>query len=178
MVDEKPGLLLIGDATERMRARFSSEFTVHDSATSSVDQILASHADRIIAVATNGHDGIKPQIMAALPNLKIISCYGVGYDAIDANTAAKRGIIVTHTPNVLNDEVANTAILLLLGVARDFVANDAYVRAGRWSTDGNAPLSRSIHGMTVGILGLGRIGGNDCRKAEGVRLQSRLSFPQ
>lgn len=158
MVDEKPGLLLIGDATERMRARFSSEFTVHDSATSSVDQILASHADRIIAVATNGHDGIKPQIMAALPNLKIISCYGVGYDAIDANTAAKRGIIVTHTPNVLNDEVANTAILLLLGVARDFVANDAYVRAGRWSTDGNAPLSRSIHGMTVGILGLGRIG--------------------
>lgn len=159
MPDTKPGLLLIGGATERMHKRFAAEFTVHEAAR--IDDLsawLAENAGGIIAVATNGHDGVPPEVMAALPDLKIISCYGVGYDSIDAEAAARRGIVVTHTPNVLNDEVANTAILLLLGVARDFVANDAYVRAGRWTAEGNAPLSRSIKGMTVGILGLGRIG--------------------
>ncbi|MCL4123350.1 UNVERIFIED_CONTAM: hypothetical protein GTU68_015556 [Idotea baltica] len=96
--------------------------------------------------------------MAALPNLKIVSSYGVGYDAIDANAAAERGIIVTHTPNVLNDEVANTALLLWFAVSRRLVPNDAYVRAGRWENEGSTPLTHSVQGRTVGIVGLGRIG--------------------
>jgi len=62
------------------------------------------------AVATNGHDGVKPEIMSGLPNLKIISCYGVGYDAIDTSVAVNRNIMVTHTPGVLNADVANLAV--------------------------------------------------------------------
>ena len=146
----KPGLLLIGGVTDRMRTRLEAEFAIHSNASEASKDILA--------IATNGHDGVPPDVMAALPALKVISCYGVGYDAIDAEAAAKRGILVSHTPNVLNDEVANTAILLWMSVARKLVAMDSYVRAGRWVRDGNPPLTRTIQNRKVGILGLGRIG--------------------
>jgi len=153
----KPGLLLIGGATERMMERMHAEFTVHR-LPEDLAGFLASHGADIIAVATNGHDGVKSEIIDGLPNLKVISCYGVGYDAIDTAKAAERGIIVSHTPGVLNDEVANTAIMLWLAVSRNMVTLDQYVRAGRWAAEGNPPLTRSVQDRTVGILGLGRIG--------------------
>ncbi|MDU9005653.1 2-hydroxyacid dehydrogenase [Sedimentitalea todarodis] len=155
----KPDLLMIGSVTDRMMARLTAEFTVHplfdqpDEA-----RFLADHGAAISAVLTNGHDGLRPDLMAALPNLKIVSSYGVGYDAIDATAAAERGIVVTHTPNVLNDEVANTALLLWFAVSRRLVPNDAYVRAGRWENEGNTPLTHSVQSRMVGIVGLGRIG--------------------
>ena len=93
-----------------------------------------------------------------LPNLKAISCYGVGYDAIDAVGARERGVVVTHTPNVLNAEVATTTLLLLMSCYREVLRDDAYVRSGKWESDGNAPLTRSMDHQTIGILGLGRIG--------------------
>ena len=159
MQDMKPGLLLIGEATPRMIERMRAAFTLHiweeiaDQAA-----FLAGPGQEIAYIATNGHDGVKPEIMSAMPALKVIACYGVGYDAIDANAAAARGVIVTHTPNVLNDDVANTAIMLMLACYRSLVRDDAYVRAGRWAAEGNAPLTRSPERRTVGILGLGRIG--------------------
>ncbi|MBM7066827.1 2-hydroxyacid dehydrogenase [Actibacterium sp. 188UL27-1] len=153
-------MLLIGGATPRMMDRFAADFDkVHE--LSKVDNrttFLAEQGEGITAVATNGHDGVAPDIMKALPNLKIISGYGVGYDAIDTDTAVARGIVVTHTPNVLNDEVANTAVMMMLTLYREFLRDEAYVRAGRWHVEGNAPISRSPSNRTVGILGLGRIG--------------------
>ncbi len=161
----KPELLLIGGATPRTMDALEKICTVHrGSEIDDWDQFLDRHADAIQAVATNGHDGLPSEIMARLPNLKVISCYGVGYDAIDAKTAASRGIIVTHTPNVLNNDVANTAIMLLLAVSRRLVRDDAYVRAGKWSGFGSAPLTQSIEGKPVGILGMGRIGETIARK--------------
>jgi lactate dehydrogenase-like 2-hydroxyacid dehydrogenase len=96
--------------------------------------------------------------MASLSNLKVISGYGVGYDAINVTEAVRRNILVAHTPNVLNQEVATTALLLLLACYRELLRDDAYVRSGDWSAKGNAPLTRSMDKKTVGILGLGRIG--------------------
>jgi lactate dehydrogenase-like 2-hydroxyacid dehydrogenase len=96
--------------------------------------------------------------MSALSNLKVISGYGVGYDAIDVTEAVRRNILVAHTPNVLNQEVATTALLLLLACYRELLRDDAYVRSGDWQAKGNAPLTRSMDKQTVGILGLGRIG--------------------
>jgi lactate dehydrogenase-like 2-hydroxyacid dehydrogenase len=155
----KPDLLMIGSVTDRMMDRLTAEFTVHAlDAQAEEAGFLAEQGDRITAVLTNGGAGLRPEIMAALPNLKIVSSYGVGYDAIDADAAAARGIVVTHTPNVLNDEVANTALILWFAVSRRIVRDDAYVRAGRWEKEGNAPLTRSVQGRTVGIVGLGRIG--------------------
>ncbi|WP_226780235.1 2-hydroxyacid dehydrogenase [Oceaniglobus trochenteri] len=155
----KPGLLLIGGATERMIDRFEAEFTLHR--LSEIDDLpafLSAQGPTITGVATNGHAGVPTEILEGCPNLKIAAAYGVGYDGIDTDACAARGIKVTHTPNVLNDDVANTALLLLLAASRDLVFNDAYVRAGRWAKEGNTPLTRSPEGKVMGIVGLGRIG--------------------
>ncbi|MEP3786876.1 2-hydroxyacid dehydrogenase [Ascidiaceihabitans sp.] len=143
-------LLQIGGVTEAMKARLEAAFTVHS---------LEDHDPaKITHIITNGHDGVKPDIMNSLPNLQAISCYGVGYDAIDVQAAKARGVVVTHTPNVLNAEVATTAVLLMLACYREILRDDSYVRDGAWETEGNAPLTRSADNRTVGILGLGRIG--------------------
>jgi lactate dehydrogenase-like 2-hydroxyacid dehydrogenase len=161
----KPRLLLVGGTTPRALAALEASFTVTRAAdVKDWDAVPAAEAAEFVAVATNGHAGLDPAIMARLPNLKIISCFGVGYDAIDAKGAAARGILVTHTPNVLNKDVANTAIALMLAVSRRIVRDDAYVRAGKWTGFGAAPLTRSIDGAKVGIVGLGRIGETIARK--------------
>lgn len=155
----KRSLLLIGGATPRMMERFSDHFVVHELAEiEDPEAFIRETGATIEAIATNGHDGVKPELMASLTNLKVISCFGVGYDAIDAKRAAQRGIMVTHTPNVLNDDVANTAIMLMLAVSRRLVRDDAWVRSGKWKSQGAAPLTRSIEKKPVGILGMGRIG--------------------
>lgn len=153
----KPDLLLVGKATPRMSERLEAEFTVHPlPAGEGRAAFLAEMAPRIAYCCTTA--GLATEVMDALPNLKIVSSFGVGYDSIDADHAAGRGIIVTHTPNVLNDEVANTAILLWFATARKLPAYDRYVREGRWEREGNTPLTTTTQGRTVGILGLGRIG--------------------
>lgn len=152
-------LFLIGGATDIMLERLGAKFTIHKAKDMEDPQAwLAEHGASITHVATNGHDGVKPAFMEAMPNLKAISCYGVGYDAIDTTAAKAKGVVVTHTPNVLNAEVATTAVLLMLACYREVLRDDAYVRSGRWEAEGNAPLTRSADGQTVGILGLGRIG--------------------
>ncbi len=145
-------LLQIGGITDVMRDRLEAAFTIHQVSEGNYP------ADKITHVATNGHDGIPPDVMAGLPNLKMISCYGVGYDAIDVQAAKARGIMVTHTPNVLNAEVATTAVMLMMACYRELLRDDAWVRSGNWEEQGNAPLTRSVDNQKVGILGLGRIG--------------------
>lgn len=155
----KPNLLMIDGGTDRMMARLNAEFTPHLlSEIQDLAVFLEETGPSIEYVMTNGHAGLRADIMDKLPNLKVISSYGVGYDAINAVGCAARGIVVTHTPGVLNDEVANTAIMLWLAASRRLVQADNYLRAGRWLTDGAYPLTRSVQDRTVGILGLGRIG--------------------
>ena len=152
-------LLLIGGATPQMLERLEATFTIHRLADAEDPAAwLVEHGAKIHYVATNGHDGVKPDYIKAMPNLKLISCYGVGYDAIDTRLARAGGIMVTHTPNVLNAEVASTALMLMLACYRNLLADDAHVRSGDWETNGNAPLSRSADNQVVGIVGLGRIG--------------------
>lgn len=162
-----PDLLQIGGATEAMLSRLREKFTVHDSgAIDDLPDWLAANGERITHVLTNGHDGVKPEIMSALPNLQMISCYGVGYDAIDTSEAVRRGIIVTHTPDVLNGEVATTAVLLMLACFRELLRDDAWVRSGDWERKGNAPLTRSPDNRVIGILGMGRIGQEIARRLQ------------
>lgn len=122
------------------------------------DALLKEVAPRVRAIATGGHHGANAELIDALPNLKIISSVGVGTDAIDVAHAKKRGVAVCNTPGVLDDDVANLAIALLIAVTRKLVAYDRYVRDGRWVKEGDPPLTRSIAGRKVGILGMGRIG--------------------
>lgn len=147
-----PDLLQIGGITDVMRERLKKAFTIHTLADGNYP------ADKITHIATNGHDGVPADVMSSLPNLKMVSCYGVGYDAIDVTVAKSKGVMVTHTPNVLNAEVATTAVMLMMACYRELLRDDAWVRSGSWEAKGNAPLTRSVDNQTVGILGLGRIG--------------------
>lgn len=79
---------------------------------------------------------VTPALIDALPNLRIVSSFGVGYDHVDAAHAARRGVIVTHTPHVLDDEVADTAIGLLLNTLRELPRAETWLRAGKWQTEG------------------------------------------
>ncbi|MEX0371378.1 MAG: 2-hydroxyacid dehydrogenase [Tateyamaria sp.] len=146
-----PDLLQIGGITDAMRDRLAERFTIH--------QANGDYpADAITHIVTNGHDGVPADILAKCTNAKVAASYGVGYDAIDTDACVERGIIVTHTPDVLNAEVASTAIMLMLTSFRNFLSDEAHARSGNWETQGNAPLSRSADNRRVGILGLGRIG--------------------
>lgn len=156
---DKPNLLVIGGAmSPPMRDALEQDFTLHELFAQDDQQAwLAANGADMPSVLTDGHWGVRQDVMPHLTALKVISCYGVGYDNIDAKDCAARGIMVTHTPNVLNAEVANTAILLWLATSRRLVRDDQFVRSGKWP-DGNAPLTRSVDDRKVGILGLGRIG--------------------
>ncbi len=127
--------------------------------------MLAEVAPNIRAIATDGGVGASADLMDALPKLEIVACCSVGFDAVDLDYAARRGLMVTNTPDVLNDDVANMAVLLVLAASRTLVVNDRWVREGQWLRSA-PPLSRNIRGKTVGLLGLGRIGRDIAAKLE------------
>src|SRR5690554_5581540 len=105
--------------------------------------------------------------MAKLPKLRIIGNFGVGYDSVDAAAAGKRGIIVTNTPDVLTEEVADTTLGLLLMTVRELSQAERWLREGKWATEGDYPLTQaSLRDRSVGILGMGRIGMAIARRLE------------
>jgi lactate dehydrogenase-like 2-hydroxyacid dehydrogenase len=121
------------------------------------DAVLVARRDEIVAVATGG-TRIDGAFLDWLPAVRIVASFGVGYDQIDAVAAADRGVVVTNTPGVLDDEVADTALGLLLMTVRELPQAERYLREGQWQ-EGPYPLTRAtLHGRRMGILGLGRIG--------------------
>ena len=111
----------------------------------------------IVGIVSNTATPVRANLIEALPNLEIISQFAVGVDNIDLAVAKARGIAVTNTPDVLTDDTADTAMALLLAVARRVCEGDMYVRVGKW-LNGAMPLGVSLSGKKVGIVGLGRIG--------------------
>lgn len=110
------------------------------------------------AVAYKGHHGFGAAQMDLLPNLGLVANYGVGYDAIDVGAAGARGIKVTNTPDVLNDDVADIALAMWLMQGREMEHASAWARSGQWAEKGEYRLNRKVSGSKVGIVGLGRIG--------------------
>ena len=157
--------LVIGAITPDMQNQLEARMTLHFTKDmANPTEWLSQHGQDIYFIVTNGHDGVPGSYFNYLPSVKLISNYGVGYDSIDVVDAHKKGIITTHTPAVLSEEVATTALLLMLACYRELSFNEAHLRSGRWQTDGNAPLSRSADNRVVGIVGLGRIGEAIARK--------------
>ena len=154
-----PSIFVIGAITDEMHAALSPSFTLHEaSKIEAIEGWLTETGRTIDYVLTNGHDGVPSDWVSAMPNLKLISNYGVGYDAIDVLAARDAGILVSHTPNVLNDEVASTALLLMLACYRELRASDTHIRSGAWQKGEALSLSRTADYRRVGIVGLGRIG--------------------
>ena len=133
---------------------------------------LAGHGAEFTGYVCSARQGADAAMMAALPNLRVISSFGVGLDAVDLDAARARGIAVGYTPDVLNDCVADTAMLLLLDVARGGSASDRFVRRGDW-LKGAFPLTTSVSHKRLGIVGLGRIGRAIGRRAAGFDLEIR-----
>lgn len=152
-------LFTIAPLTDVMRDTLNAQFTVHH-VNDMADPLawLAENGGGIEYVLTDGHYGLRPEFLAQLPDIKLVSSNGVGYDAVDTGAMVNRGVLVTHTPNVLNAEVATTALMLLIACYRNFPAEVAQARSGAWEASGNLPLSRSVDNRTIAILGLGRIG--------------------
>ncbi|MBO9467462.1 2-hydroxyacid dehydrogenase [Tropicibacter sp. R15_0] len=140
---------------DRLKTAFNARFAadVADLASLSVQERAET-----TALAFKGHAPFGAAAMDLLPNLGLIANFGVGYDAIDVEAASRRGIRVTNTPDVLNDDVADLAVAMLLAQCRNMIAGDACVRSGDWAAKGNLPLNRKASGSRVGIVGLGRIG--------------------
>lgn len=137
------------------------------------DGLLASRGKHCAAVIARGSNGVNAALMERLPRLKIIANFGVGYERVDLAAATSRGIVVTNTPDVLTDCVADMAVGLLIDVARQISASDRFIRAKRWPGSHVYPLTRSVHHKRVGIVGFGRIGQAIGRRLHGFGTELR-----
>jgi lactate dehydrogenase-like 2-hydroxyacid dehydrogenase len=155
----------------RVRDELSAVFRVHRlwEADDQATWMNVISAD-IKAIACGPDMAIDARFMDRIPMLEIIANFGVGYDNIDAGEAAKRNILVTNTPDVLTEEVADTAIGLMIMTARELPAAERWLRAGKWKS--GYPLSRgTLRNKTLGIFGLGRIGKAIARRAEAMGIK-------
>jgi lactate dehydrogenase-like 2-hydroxyacid dehydrogenase len=161
-----PEVLLIGPSRPVL-ARGLADLTVRKAGAAADREAFLDSMAHVGAMAVSAP--VRPvdeALLARLPGLRLIASFGVGYDHIDANAAAKRGIVVTNTPDVLTDEVADTAVGLLLCTVRELPQAERYLRAGKWPT-GNYPLSRAtLRNRTIGMVGMGRIGVAIARRLE------------
>ena len=154
----KADILMTGAYPDWDMEELERDYVVHRLWDAADRQALLKAVGRDIrAIATKGDLGASAELMTALPNLEIVSCYGVGTDAIDLSHARSHGIRVTNTPDVLTDDVADIAIGLLLAAARQIAQGDVFVRAGTWSKRA-MPLVTRVSGKKVGLVGMGRIG--------------------
>jgi lactate dehydrogenase-like 2-hydroxyacid dehydrogenase len=160
MAGEKPDILLIGNKKPVIVNGLESKVTLHKLIDApDKEAFLRSLSDKVRAIAVcYTNERIDAAFMQRFPKLEQISSFGVGYDHIDARWAGEHGIIVTHTPEVLNEEVADTALGLLLCTIREFPQADRYLRAGKWP-EAQYPLTKAtLRNRTVGMVGMGRIG--------------------
>ncbi len=168
---DRPLILLLGRLSRFVETRLVADYETVKAGPETLGAVIADHGDRIRAIATFGHVPVDDALMARLPKLETVANYGVGYDTVDARAAARRGIVVTHTPDVLTDEVADVAIGLLISAVRRLPQAERYLRAGRWVQDGPFALSpTTLRGRTLGIVGLGRIGKAIATRAESFGL--------
>ncbi len=157
------------------RLRETYDITMLPPAGPEREAFLAARGAEFEAVVTSAAGGLPNAVVDALPNIRVISSFGVGLDKVDPNHAARRGIPVGYTPDVLNDCVADEAFGLLLSIARRLPEGDRYVRAGQWTAKPPVafPLGRRVSGAKLGIVGLGRIGQTIARRASGFDMEVR-----
>lgn len=155
----KPGLLQTGPLLPIIEKAIGEAFTVRRVwELGEANAINPEIANSIEAIATGGQIRVDAALMRSLPNLHIVANFGVGYDSVDAAWAGQNRIVVTNTPDVLTEEVADTTIGLLLMTVRELGAAERHLREGKWPAD-NYPLTpMTLRTRSVGILGLGRIG--------------------
>jgi len=172
MPGDKADVVMFGPKPIIEEALTKAGFQLHKAwAAPDQDAFIASIAPRVRAIAAvAGHGPVDGGLMARFPKLEIVSSFGVGYDHIDAKWAGQHGVIVTNTPDVLNEEVADTALGLLLATVRHLPQAERYLRAGNWPKHGDYQLTPSLRDRTVGIVGMGRIGKAIARRLDAMNV--------
>jgi hydroxypyruvate reductase len=174
--DQSPRILILGQQMPGLESDLKARYRVHKLVGESDPMgFLARHGDEFEGLVTSAFVGLPPEVLRALPRLKVISNFGVGVDRIDLDEARRRGIVVGYTPDVLNDCVADLAFGLLIDVARGLSASDRFLRRGDWSVECKFPLTTRVSGKRLGIVGLGRIGQIIARRAAGFDMAIRYT---
>lgn len=150
-------ILSIGQMMPAVDAALAQQFAVHRADTENLAEIVSEYGGLIRGIATRGRQKTDAALIAALPKLEVISNFGVGYDSIDLAAAAARGIVITNTPDVLNEEVADFTVGLLLSTIRELPQADRFLRDGKW-LKGAYHLTQTLRDRTIGMVGMGRIG--------------------
>ncbi|ASY64314.1 D-3-phosphoglycerate dehydrogenase [Sinorhizobium sojae CCBAU 05684] len=164
----RPRILVPGKVNPRILERLPDMFETVLIERADPALVPAEMAD-VVGIAVSGR--LPTELMDRFPRLEIIANFGVGYDGVDVDRAAARRIVVTNTPDVLNEEVADTAIGLLINAVRRLPRAEQWLRQGRWAHEGAFPLSPlSLRGRKVGLYGLGRIGLSIARRLEAFGL--------
>lgn len=162
---DKPELLVVARQPDYLLDDLARDFVLHRlDASGDPDKLVAEVGPRIRGAIAGGMKGPDAALIAKLPNLEIISSNSVGYDATDVPAAHARGVIVTHTPDVLTDDVSDLAMTLMLMIGRRIGEAERFIREGRWP-QGPMPLAVKVSGKRLGIVGLGRIGTAVARRA-------------
>lgn len=151
-------LLVYGPVKPVINDGFPAPFVAHTiESKHDLSRLPKDVAARIRGIAVTGLVPTDSTVLAQFPKAEMVASFGVGYDHVDAAEAGRRGLVVTNTPDVLTDEVADLALGLLISTVRQLPQVDRYLREGKW-LKGNYPLTTSLRGRKVGIVGLGRIG--------------------
>jgi lactate dehydrogenase-like 2-hydroxyacid dehydrogenase len=162
----------------RLEEALAREFEVHPLwREAEPAAFLRARGEEFTGLVTSAAVGAGADLLAALPALRVVACFGVGLDRVDVEGARRRGIAVSSTPDVLTDCVADLALGALVAVSRGIVAADRFVRRGAW-LDGRFPLATRVSGKRLGIVGLGRIGRAVARRAAGFDLELRYHGPR
>jgi lactate dehydrogenase-like 2-hydroxyacid dehydrogenase len=159
MTTDKPEIVLIGPLKPVVVKGLDAIGTVHKLAEAKDrDAFIAAHSHVRAIACSDTRESIPGDLMARFPNLEIVASFGVGYDHMDVKWAAAHNVILTNTPDVLTEEVADTALGLLLCTVREFPQAERYLRAGKW-LERNYPLTKAtLRNRTVGMVGMGAIG--------------------
>lgn len=164
---DKVDVLVYGPSKPVIDGGFPSNFVLHKFENQhDLSRIAADTAGRIRGIAVTGLVQADAAMLARFPKLEIISSFGVGYDHVDAKYASEHKIIVCNTPDVLTEEVADTALGLLIATVREFIQADKYLRAGKWASAAFPLSAGSLRDRTVGVVGMGRIGQAIARRLE------------
>jgi lactate dehydrogenase-like 2-hydroxyacid dehydrogenase len=169
---DKTDVLLIGPKKPVIVDGLKPAFNLHVMAdTKDKDALIASLAPRLRAIAVSAStERVDGTLMARLPKLEIVSTFAVGYDHIDSKWAGEHGVVVTNTPGVLTEEVADTALGLLLCTVREFPQADRYLRAGKWLERDYRLTPATLRDRTVGLVGMGRIGQAIARRLDAFKV--------
>lgn len=173
--DSRPELLVLRALMAGQMEQLQRDFVLHryDQA-DDPRALLAAVGPRIRGVVTNGGTGFKETMLPSLPAAEIVASAGVGTDSIDIPACLQRGVQVTNTPDVLNDDVADLGIGLIMNALRRLGDGHEYTRRGDWARLGMMPLTTSLRGKRLGIVGLGRIGRELADRA--VALKMNVSY--